>query len=219
MKHIKKILVTTNKESFEKLEQWCNAQGITVWFESFIKIDAVLDLLIPTTDWVFFSSPKGAKSYLENYTIKAKKIAVFGKGTLRELHKFNLSAHFVGKVNQTPKEIAIDFKQLIGSTATVFFPIGQLSKKSIQNEINSAQITNLITYKTVYLSKKLDTEFDVILFTSPSNFNGYKLQHKLNGKTKLIALGKTTAAAINKFSKCIVLKEPNEASFIEELQQ
>ncbi|MFT5824354.1 MAG: uroporphyrinogen-III synthase [Crocinitomix sp.] len=222
MSAINSILVTRKLGSFEKLEQWCVDQQILLNLVPFIKVEAVLNVTIPTTDWIFFSSPQGAQRYLKHYSIKAQKIAAIGQGTAAVLKKAGFKVEFIGKPTDDPEIIGQKFNALITNNSTVFFPISNRSKRSVINQINAKQIEERITYKTLDQQQELHAKFDVILFTSPSNFHSFAQSNNIPSNTHLIAMGKTTENAIRTFNptlKVNVLEAPTESAIIAFLEK
>jgi uroporphyrinogen-III synthase len=187
----------------------------------FIEVQAVIDLKIPTTDWIFFSSPKGARSYLAQYTILANKIAALGTGTASVLKEAGLNPDFIGESTDEPEIIGRKFNDLLHDNSTVFFPLGNRSKRSVVNEINSQKVQERITYKTLDQQHSLTEKHDVILFTSPSNYHSFIQSNKIAAHTQIIAMGKTTERAIkddNAAFKLHTLTSPTEAAIISFLE-
>ena len=79
------ILVTRFLRSGSAIRQWADQNQYQLIEKPFIKTVAVTGLIIPPTDWIFFSSPQGVQLYLDNYPVKAKKIAALSEGTALEL--------------------------------------------------------------------------------------------------------------------------------------
>lgn len=222
-KPIKKILITGEPDRFNQLNEWCLTHDFQPVFQPFIRINPVPDLTIPETDWIFFSSPKGALAYLNHYPIRAKKIAALGAGTARTLASFNLTTQFIGQPDDEPATVGEKFEKELTTNETVFFPISQLSKKNVIKALTNARYQTLITYKTEALALKLSSAFDLILFTSPSNVENYLIKNRVEKNTVLMAMGETTAAAIRQnitHSELIhVLENPNEEAVITFLEQ
>lgn len=218
MSTIKSILVTREPGSFKTLKQQCINHNIRIKEIPFIEVEAVLDVSIPSTDWIFFSSPKGAQSYLAHYFIVSEKIAAIGEGTASVLQESGYDVHFIGESDDDPSIIGQKFNQRIKANSTVFFPLGNRSKRSVTSEVNPLQVKECITYKTIDRQQKLIENFDAILFTSPSNFHSFIQSNDIDSNTCVIAIGKTTEKAINTYSpkfKVNTLKSPTENAIIE----
>ena len=221
MSTIKSILLTREAGSYKAIERWCADRDIQLKQVPFIEVEAIVGLKIPPTDWIFFSSPKGASSYLRHYSIHANKIAALGTGTALVLKEAGLNLEFIGESTDEPERIRQKFNGLLPDNSFVFFPLGNLSKRSIVNEINPEKLKELITYKTLDQLHNLREKFDVILFTSPSNFNSFIQTNKIANDTQIIAMGKTTEKAIQDYNtafKLHTLTSPNEAALISLLE-
>lgn len=213
MPAINSILITRKPGPFEKLEQWCIEQQVQLSQIPFIKVEAVLNVPTPTTDWIFFSSPQGAQLYLQHYSIKAEKVAAFGQGTAAILNKAGIKIEFIGEATDDPKMIGQKFNELLSNKLKVFFPIGNRSKRSIIEQIDTEQLEERITYKTLDQQQELNNTFEVILFTSPSNFHSFTQSNDISANTHLIAMGKTTEKAMLTFNPSLevnVLVSPTE---------
>lgn len=215
MLKIKDVLITSASDSFEPLEEWCATRSISLIRASQIETAPILNITIPTTDWIFFSSPRGANLYLKHYSIRARKIGAYSEGTAAELNKKGFECDFIGANHSA--EIARAFAQQIGSEEKVLFPLSEISVRSIGKELNSAQKIELITYQTLHTPTRYTDLPSAILFTSPSNFESYISVNTISPKTVIIAIGKTTATAISSKKYCVdaVLEKPNSDALID----
>lgn len=189
-----KILITRNVEKKESpLKNWCNQHHCELIFQSFIEVEPVLNLTIPETDWVFFSSPKGAELFLSQNEIKASKIAALSTGTAEVLLKKGYQVDFIGEKGKSTLQIATAFNLLLTTKDWVLFPLSNRSVKSIQSALPKGNKIELITYRTNPVKRVIPDETKVIIVSSPSNGEGLKLSG-LKDKTtiKLIAWGETT---------------------------
>lgn len=221
MKSIKHILITNEGKSFPKLKEWCQENKITLTCQSFIHTTPIIGLTIPDSDWIFFSSPKGARIYLEKYPVKANKVAVLGKGTLKALEPFKINADFIGDSKLSPEEVGKAFRTTIDNNETVLFPISDRSKRNICKALPEENKIELITYHTVYTPITSVLEHGLILFTSPSNFESYLSRNTMSETLEIVAIGKTTAQAIKQrvsHKEIGVLTAPNEDTFIAYLE-
>lgn len=186
----KRILVSRNLAFESKLRDWANAHQFQLIELPFIRIDPILNVEIPATEWVFFSSPNGLDVYFENYPLIAKKIGVYGVGTLLRLEEIGMSADFVGDTSKTPNEIGAQFFESIAEPTTVLFPLSQLSKKSISsmNKINTC--FEKVIYETSLVGQEI-SDIDFAILTSPSNIDGFLLENEPKD-THFIVLGETS---------------------------
>ncbi len=218
MATIKHILITSEANAFPKLVNWCSNREISLVCQPLIQITPLINLAIPQTDWIFFNSPKGAKAYLENYSVHASKIGVLGLGTAKMVKLFCPAIDFCGDSSRSIPGIGEDFKNQLDSDETVFFPISDLSKKSIVKHLLPSQVIELVTYRTKLSPIKFAENFDVVIFTSPSNFLSYSKLNELKPNQIYVAFGKTTKANMAYLNKVEVLKAPNEHAVIEFLE-
>lgn len=176
------------------IRKWATENGYQLVEKSFIQTVPVSGLSIPETDWIFFSSPQGAKLYFELYPLKASKIAALSDGTAQELVVLKQKVSFVGKSNNTTKETGIEFFNNVDSNETVLFPLSDISKRNVSTQKGTHKVIELITYKTELISQKLDEIPALILFTSPSNVDGFLLKNYIDQDSKVLAIGETTAS-------------------------
>lgn len=216
------ILVTSEEGSFEQTKLWCLENNAKFTAQSFIEVLPVLDLEIPLTDWIFFSSPKGARLYLKHYPVHAKHIAVLGEGTGKVVRDFDLKIDFTGPSDKSPHEVGLMFEEHLHGAPSIFFPLSQLSKKTVVNALQKTKAVTLNTYTTNLLSIESQHSFSTILFTSPSNFNAYIAVNSIGDGTRIVAIGKTTAKAISKTYPDFAvhtLDAPNDKAFLRFLSE
>lgn len=218
MAKIKQILITSEANGFPKLVKWCSEREIPLVCQPLIQIEPIKNLAIPQTDWIFFNSPKGATAYLENYPVLASKIGVLGLGTAKKVKLFCPAIDFCGDSSRSISEIGEDFNRQLLPHETVFFPVSDLSKRSIAKHISPRSKFELITYHTTLKPIKFAEDFDLLIFTSPSNFLSYSKLNELKPNQIYVAFGKTTKASMSYLKKVDVLKAPNENSVIEFLE-
>lgn len=221
MSTIKSLLITKEPGSFIKLEQWCAKHQIKLKQLPFIEIEAILNAEIPSTDWIFFSSPKGAQSYIRHYFVVAEKVATIGKATAEILTKAGFQVHFIGESIDSPVTIGQKFNAFIPPDSTVFFPLGNRSKRSVIDQVDANRMKESTTYKTVGQPQSLNEAFDAIMFTSPSNFHSYMQSNSIDTNTRILAMGNTTEKAIlayNESYKVNVLETPTQEAIIELLE-
>lgn len=218
MAKIKHILITSEANAFPTLVNWCSNREISLVCQPLIQITPISNLAIPETDWIFFSSPKGAKAYLENYPVVASKIGVLGVGTAKMVKLFCPTIDFCGDSSRSIPEIGEDFNRQLLPHETVFFPISDLSKKSIAKHISPKRKFELVTYQTNLNPIKFSQDFDLLIFTSPSNFLSYCRLNELTPNQIYVAFGKTTKASMAYLKKVDELKAPTENAVIEFLE-
>jgi uroporphyrinogen-III synthase len=186
------ILISRQPKADSSLRHFADSNGLTLVEQSFIETKAILNLSIPETNWVFFSSPSGARLFLENYQLNHQKIAVLGPGTQRTLTDLGKKVHYTGPAHLSPAEIGKDFLKQIQPNEKVLFPLSQISRKSVSGQFPDENKVEIVTYETLENSLKLDVVPAIIIFTSPSNIDGFLQENSLDPNTKLICLGETS---------------------------
>ena len=186
----KKILVSRNLKSGSALRDWATKNEHALIEVPFIRIDPITNQDIPVSDWIFFSSPNGVDVYFDHYPILAKKIAVFGGGTLQRLKLRGMEADFIGDNSKLPQEIGRDFFDTVHPNEVVFFPLSKLSRKSILSAEHENKCYELPIYNTSVEATEVP-KMDVAILTSPSNIQGYLEHNKVEG-VDFIVMGATS---------------------------
>jgi hydroxymethylbilane synthase len=213
------ILVTRFLKSGSAIRQWADQNGYQLIEKPFIKTAAVTGLTIPKTDWIFFSSPQGVQLYLDHYSIQAKKIAALSEGTALELETAGLKPQFTGSGSMSTREIGQQFFKICGKSESVLFPLSDISRKNVSAQKQTQNVIELVTYQTVLNSEKLNLIPEAILFSSPSNVDGYLKSNPADPSVKMIAIGETTAKRLNEcgFSQIFISESTVEAQLVKTL--
>lgn len=185
-------MITRHLAPRSALLNWAAQHQVELIHESFIRFEVIRGLDIPVTDWIFFSSPAGARLYLENYPIRASHVAALSSGTAEELVRLKCVPGFVGDAAADPAAIGQSFFSKIGPAESVLFPLSEISKKSVSAAADIHPVTEMILYKTLPDPRKLAVEPDLVIFTSPSNVRAFLQDNRLRPDTLIVALGKTT---------------------------
>jgi hydroxymethylbilane synthase len=195
----KKIFVTKNFKEDDYLPQALGKLGFTVEGASLIEFKEIKIKFLPRTEWIFFSS-KHAVRYFFNQKPKLEKTIKFGcvgSSTAAELRAFGQRANFIGQSTDI-KLVGKQFSSIAGSNS-VLFPIARGSMQSIQWQmVKRDSIINLEVYATLNKSREISPEFDVIIFTSPSNVESYFEKNTWSPVQKAIAMGEATGKALEK---------------------
>jgi uroporphyrinogen-III synthase len=182
-------------------------------FCPFIDFKYIPILSLPKTDWIFFTSPTSVEAVLRCFTaqqIAGYRLAAMGKGTARQLKERGLEPIFTGQGNRT-EAIGVHFGQVVGNES-VFFPIASRTLQRVQNKISNAVEQEV--YETVIQDNKAP-KHDAILFTSPSNVEGFLRSNALPSANRIFALGPATAQALKK--KCILLGDTAPENIAKEI--
>ena len=216
-----RVLIT--KETVpEAFNLFCNNQRIRLLKLAFICFEKV-DFALPHTrfDWIFFTSPRSVAFFLDNIAdvdiMKKVNIACIGNTTKESIEKYGLTVQFTGVNSGDPHRIAEEFKNRIGESK-VLFPQSNRSNRSIQQFLTSAQIIDVIVYKTELIQKKITDTYDVVIFTSPSNVDGFLLENIIPIEiSAVISWGKTTSKKLKENN--IPIHQELKTSSFEELQK
>jgi uroporphyrinogen-III synthase len=120
-----------------------------------------------------------------------------GSSTAAELRSFGHRANFIGQSTDI-KLVGKQFSSIVGSHS-VLFPIARGSMQSIQWQmVKRDSVINLEVYATLNKSKEIPDDFDVVIFTSPSNVESYFEKNKWLPTQKAIAMGEATGKALEK---------------------
>ena len=213
-----KILITRILEENSALQKWCVSKKIDLIQSSFISTEIIHVENIPSTNWIFFTSPKCVNYFLKQHSITTQKVAAVGEGTAKALENREITCDFVGRSTDT-REVGQNFKGVLGKE-TALFPIGNRSLKKIQNELNKDQVEEVTVYRTESITQEIPNDLTAIICSSPSNGEGLKISG-LNYQIPMIAFGKSTEAFLrNELNQdnVISLSAFNEDAIVQALE-
>jgi uroporphyrinogen-III synthase len=186
-----KVLITRPKGSSENLRNKLQASEHELLEIPFIKTELIhfnADLI--QEDWIFFSSKNSVQSCIAaGVQLDKFKLATVGNGTSKVLPS-SLSISFEGNSTEIEME-SKRFASLVG-LETVCFPSSDRSLHSFSKHLSSKQVNIIETYKTV-LQPSGAPMASVILFSSPSNVEGFLKLNIIMPSQKIIAFGPSTA--------------------------
>ena len=161
--------------------------------ESLIKLDSKNINSLPDCDWIFLNSAFALDSILHLKTdFNMKKIAAFGPATAKHIQKNGLNVDFIGL--GTPQQVAEKFDSIISSKELVFIPSSNKSLGTVQGILKDSNKKILETYTTILIDKKLK-QYDLLVFTSPSNVEAFLNSNKISDQ-KVISIGPSTTSAL-----------------------
>jgi uroporphyrinogen-III synthase len=101
--------------------------------------------------------------------------------------------------------------------AVVFF-CGDLRREELPEILRQAGVgyRDIVVYKTTATPKKVDSNYDGILFFSPSAVESYLSVNDVPDGTALFVIGNTTAAALKKYN-VVVSNKPEAAALIKKV--
>jgi hydroxymethylbilane synthase len=193
-----KVYVTKTFREQDYLPKALTRLGCTVEGKSMIEFKQIRIKELPKTDWVFFSS-KHAVRYFFNQKpeIGNVKFGCIGTSTSAELRAFGKRADFIGQSTDV-KLVGKQFSSKVGS-AKVLFPIARGSMQSIQWQmVKRENVFNLEVYATLKHSEQIATDYDVLVFTSPSNVEAFFEKNSVVKGQKIVAMGESTGKALEK---------------------
>jgi len=192
------LFISKNQDAIPDFIAWCEEQNITLNCQSFLDFSAIAFEIKTPYDIVFFSSPRSVKFFLKEETIPANtQIACVGKATENTLLTYGYKADFVGVEAGNIEKVALEFKSWV-KDRKVLFPISSISKRSISSIFAKNQINEVIVYTTNILSKEVPNS-SILVFTSPSNVEGYLKSNTINDGNKVIAWGNSTKETLLNF--------------------
>lgn len=201
-----RVFISRDTRNADYFETVLKGNGYQVYSKALIDIRFIPLKSLPKTDWIFFSSKNAVKNfYMRQPVLDAVKIGCVGKSTADELRKFGKRADFIGYSTDT-KLTGKQFASTVG-TKSVLFPQAKESMRSIQQAFpNPKQTIDIAVYETLKKNEEKIPDFDIGVFTSPSNVEAFFEKNKLNPEQKIIAMGESTAAALKRkgVKKCFL---------------
>lgn len=215
----KSIFISKNASELPLLSTFCVSHQFTLSAHSLITFNALSFEMDVSYDVVFFSSIRAAEFFLAQEKLPEHcQIACVGAVTAKKINALGFGVSFIGEQAGNPLHVAEMFKIWLGERR-VLFPLSTVSKRTIVEQIPTAQCIEVAIYETCALPLKIEKS-DYLIFTSPSNVESYLLQNEINGNI-LIAWGTTTRNALEAkgFSVDFTLQEANEENLITYLKE
>lgn len=195
----RKIFVTKTFRENDYLPNALRRLGFEVEGQSLIEFKQIRIKELPKTDWVFFSS-KHAVRYFFSQDPKLEpgvKFGCIGTSTSAELRANGRRADFIGQSTDI-KLVGKQFGSKVGNSK-VLFPIARGSMQSIQWQmVKRDNVINLEVYATLHKSTELAPDFEVVVFTSPSNVEAYFGKNTWQPHQQAVAMGEATGKALEK---------------------
>jgi|TARA_B110000879_G_scaffold63318_1_gene89103 uroporphyrinogen-III synthase len=199
---MKSILITREPIECGWLVRSLLAEGFDVVASSQIMLEAIEPLpSMPKTDWIFFNSPKSAKLFFQTYTdlsLGDYKFAGLSTGTSKEVKKWTNRVDYTGSSSLKTEDISIDFLSIVANGDNVLIPCGSQTLGTLKKADEKKQVTEVEFYNTLPNNWVAPTDFDLILFSSPSNVDSYIQTHEIRPDTICLAIGDKTSEAIEK---------------------
>lgn len=215
----KSIFISKNASELPLLSAFCVSHQIPLSAHSLITFNALSFEMDVSYDVVFFSSIRAAEFFFAQEKLPEHcQIACVGAVTAKKINALGFGVSFIGEQAGNPLHVAEMFKMWLGERR-VLFPLSTVSKRTIVEQIPTAQRIEVAIYETGALPLKIEKS-DCLIFTSPSNVESYLLQNEINGNI-LIAWGTTTKNALETkgFSVDFTLQDANEENLITYLKE
>lgn len=215
-----RVFYSRNIDKAEKLEEFCVKNNIQLIAEPLIRFEAV-DFERPAGnhDVIFFTSPRSVDFFLQRLNVPMEaQIACIGESTKIHLEKQGFHVEFFGQNSSEPEQVAQDFLKWLGSRK-VLFPISDQSNRSVQSVLNDNQYTEVVVYRTIETPKLLDTKFEFLIFSSPSNARSFLANHEILSTQIVACFGRTTHNyLLSQGVYSIILDSPTEDAVIHFLE-
>lgn len=167
----------------------------------------------PTADWIFFSSQNAVHFFFGPGMPPAPagaRWAALGPATAAALQQYVASIQFSGTGD--PFETAQTFAALAAGQR-VLFPGARHSQESLRQQLAPAlTVLPIAIYDNRPVSAPPRRDETVLIFTSPMNARAYFKHWPLQAHQQLVAIGRTTAAALQAlgFEQVVTATAPTE---------
>jgi uroporphyrinogen-III synthase len=167
---------------------------------------------------VVFTSMNAVESVITMLDEQVPEWNIYCMGnTTAELIKNYFGEQAIAGTGNNAEELAEEIIEA-GETDEVVFFCGDQRRDELPRKLNEADISvnEVVVYRTIPLHKKIEKNYQAILFFSPSAVDSYFKLNKPAPDTVLFAIGTTTAAAIKKYSpnKIITAHSPGKEELV-----
>ena len=166
-------------------------------------------------DAVAFTSTNAVKYFFENNRvadlIKDKQIFALEGKTSSGLLTSGIKANSESASADELADEIVDSK----TCKSVLHPCGNLRLPVLESKLRQAGVayTDLVVYQTkIVTDKKVNKQFDAILFYSPSGVEGFMAQNNFGNETVCCCIGQTTAQALKEKKNTANIVLPAEPS-------
>lgn len=195
--------------------------SIEVFTENFINIIYQYPSEIPKNSHFILTSQNGLESLINLFSVdylKDKYYYVVGEKTAQKLN------HFSANIQIISQDVEDLVKKLIPNSESQFvYFCSNLRLDDLKNqlELQKKNVQEIVSYQTILLAKKIEYNFDAIVFLSPSGVDAFFIKNSINKSTQIFAIGNTTRESIKKYTSQEVLipSQPNVNSLLELINQ
>ena len=196
------------------------AAGWQVSGSSLLLLSALPISAIPAADWIFFSSQHAVSFFfqyveVEGLVVPAVRWAALGAATAQTLLGYTEAVDFCGSGD--PASTAPAFRR-VAAGRTVLFPGARHSQQSVQRLLSDVLTgIHLPVYDNCAVADPALRTERVLVFTSPMNAGAYLNRHALQPEQRVVAIGATTAAALQALGvrSVTTAAEPTETALAE----
>lgn len=208
------IFISKNSTELPLLSEFCVSHQFTLYSHSLVSFKGLSFEIFESYEVVFFSSIRAAEYFLTQETLPDHcQIACVGAVTAKKINALGFGVSFIGEQAGNPMHVAEMFKIWLGDRR-VLFPLSSESKRTIVDRIAQNQRIEVVVYATTLSPLKIK-KCDWLVFTSPSNVEGYFLLNTPQ-EAKIIAWGSTTEKVLKEkgYSVEYTLSEANEENLV-----
>ncbi|GAB5417375.1 MAG: hypothetical protein Crog4KO_29570 [Crocinitomicaceae bacterium] len=216
----KSVFISKHSGETQVLQGFAAGNDLHLVSQSFLHFEPIPFLIPSSYDVIFFGSPRAVMFYQSRYSIPDDvAIASVGGKTSALLQTLGYEVAFNGEDKGSISEVAEAFQNWLADRI-VLFPVSTKSLGTISKGISSRQVIRVECYDTQIVGKQLEQEFDVYVFTSPSNVEGFFEKNSLPAKAIVIAWGESTEKALKDHihTNITVLAEPSQEALVSYLQ-
>lgn len=212
----KRLFISKNIQELSQLEKLAEQKGLQIIGKSFIEFQAVDFEVTETFDIIFFSSPRSVEFFLRKKpALIDKTLICVGPSTSQKLRSYQLEPNLTLTKSGKPKDEFSTFLRFVDNKK-VLFPISNRSLKSYSQLLPENQKIEKVIYSTINVDHAIP-DSDYYIFTSPSNYFGFKQTNRINPNAKVIAWGDSTKQAIEETG--VPVDHSLKSSTLEELQE
>ena len=173
-----------------------SGQNITAVFTSMNAVNAVAKFTKNQPAWKIFCIGNTTKELVKEY---------FDEDTIKG---------FADNAEQLSKKILEN-----SSIKNVIFFCGDKRRDELPGNLNVDGVTvdEIVVYKTIETPTVLTKQYDGVLFFSPSSVQSFFSKNSISDKTKIFAIGSTTANAVKLFSQhpVIIAETPGKENLVQ----